>query len=103
MLLLHHFLQVLLTLLLRYMLALLPPLRRNVDSLQNVQLMLIFMRRTDTAEVVGDGIPFANGAVVTYDRSGVLVSALSARQIRFYPISPQSSVSSRPFFHPHFS
>ncbi|CDJ43179.1 strictosidine synthase domain-containing protein, putative [Eimeria tenella] len=49
---------------------------------------------TDTAEVVGDGIPFANGAVVTYDRSGVLVSALSARQIRFYPISPQSSTES---------
>lgn len=44
--------------------------------------------KTDTAEVVGEGIPFANGAVVTYDKSGVLVAALNARQIRLYPLKP---------------
>ncbi|CDJ58554.1 strictosidine synthase domain-containing protein, putative, partial [Eimeria maxima] len=43
--------------------------------------------KTDTAEVVGSGIPFANGVVVTYDKSGVFVAALNARQIRYYPFS----------------
>ncbi|OEH78040.1 strictosidine synthase domain-containing protein [Cyclospora cayetanensis] len=45
----------------------------------------------DTAEVVGDAIPFANGAVLSYDRSGVLVAALNPREIRFYPLKPANS------------
>ena len=54
-------------------------------------IIVIVLNRTDTAEVVGDGIPFANGAVVTHDKSGVLVAALNARQIRLYPLKPSHS------------
>ncbi|KAL8451322.1 hypothetical protein Emed_002050 [Eimeria media] len=45
--------------------------------------------KTDKAEVVGDQIPFANGAVTTFDKNGVLVSALTPRQIRRYPLKPK--------------
>ncbi|KAL8429814.1 hypothetical protein ACSSS7_006312 [Eimeria intestinalis] len=66
-------------------------------SLKNVLFdSPIFARRllsvdlkTDKAEVVGDQIPFANGAVVTFDKTGVLVAALTPRQIRRYPLKPK--------------
>lgn len=46
--------------------------------------------KDDTAELVGKGIPFANGVVPTHDRRHVLVSALNARQIRKYPLNPET-------------
>ncbi|KAL8273502.1 hypothetical protein Esti_002568 [Eimeria stiedai] len=57
--------------------------KRGTGRLLSVDL------KTDKAEVIGDQIPFANGAVVTYDKTGVLVSALTPCQIRRYPLKPK--------------
>ncbi|KAL8451073.1 hypothetical protein Emag_002946 [Eimeria magna] len=56
--------------------------KRGTGRLLSVDL------KTDKAEVVGDQIPFANGAVTTFDKTGILVSALTPRQIRRYPLKP---------------
>ncbi|KAL8426851.1 hypothetical protein Efla_002459 [Eimeria flavescens] len=53
--------------------------------------------KADKAEVIGEKIPFANGAAVTFDKSAVLVSALTAGQIREYPLKRSDTHDFRVF------
>lgn len=43
--------------------------------------------RDNSAEMVGKGIPFANGVVAAHDKQSVLVCALNSREIRKYPLN----------------